>query len=113
MTHIIALDAVHHLFLGVGDDVHLPLRIGQGTRPLKESRVCFSPPQHFKEEFPHAKLVGPKGLVDKRKDLKFDIILPDAPLDSELSAEFRAIPLTGHPNEVRLPRRERTCAAFC
>lgn len=29
-------------------------------------------------------------------------MLPEAKLDSDLEAEFRAIPLTGHPNEVML-----------
>ena len=51
--------------------------------------------------YPQAKLVGPKGLVSKRKDLKVDIVLPDDRLDADLDKEFRAIPMTGHPNEVR------------
>jgi hypothetical protein len=50
--------------------------------------------------YPQAKLVGPKGLVNRRKDLKFDIVLPEDALDAELDKEFKAIPMTGHPNEV-------------
>ena len=72
VSHIIALDAVHHLYIS-----------------------------DFAKLYPNAKIVGPKGLVSKRKDVKFDIVLPDSPLDPELEKEFRAIPLTGHPNEVR------------
>ena len=72
VSHIIALDAVHHLYVS-----------------------------DFAKLYPNAKVVGPKGLLKKRKDIKFDIVLPDAPLDAELEKEFRAIPLTGHPNEVK------------
>lgn len=54
----------------------------------------------FVKLYPNAKVVGPKGLVSKRKDLKFDIVQPDSPLDPELDKEFKAIPMTGHPNEV-------------
>lgn len=72
VSHIVALDAVHHLY--VSDFVKL---------------------------YPNAKVVGPKGLVSKRKDLNFDIVQPDSPHDPELDKEFRVIPMTGHPNEVR------------
>lgn len=51
--------------------------------------------------YPNAKLVGPKGLVSKRSELNFNIVQPENPLDAELSTEFKAVALTGHPNEVR------------
>lgn len=50
--------------------------------------------------YPNAKLVGPKGLVSKRSELNFNIVQPDSPLDAELAQEFKAVALTGHPNEV-------------
>ena len=58
-------------------------------------------PQDYVKLYPQAKLVGPKALVAKRKDLKFDIVFPESPLDSELAAEFDAVLMKGHPNEVR------------
>lgn len=70
VSHIIALDAVHHMFLS-----------------------------DYLKVYPNAKLVGPKGLVSKRSDLKFDIVQPDTSLDAELAQEFKAVALTGHPNE--------------
>lgn len=71
MSHIIAFDKVHNLYLA-----------------------------DFKKLYPNAKLVGMTGLVDHRKDLHFDIVLPRDQLDAELAKEFVAIPMTGHPNEV-------------
>merc|ERR1712093_90358 len=47
----------------------------------------------------NAKLVGVDGLVEHRKDLKFDIVVPRDPLDAELAQEFDVISMTGHPNE--------------
>ncbi|KAL7010212.1 hypothetical protein EMMF5_000232 [Cystobasidiomycetes sp. EMM_F5] len=70
VSHIVALDAVHQLYLS-----------------------------DYIKSYPNAKLVGPKGLVKKRSDLKFDLILPDTGLDKEMQAEFDAIPMAGHPNE--------------
>ena len=32
--------------------------------------------------------------------MKFDIVPPENPLDAELAQEFKAVALTGHPNEV-------------
>lgn len=60
--------------------------------------ICFL--QDYSKSYPNAKIVGPKGLVEKRKDVKFDIVQPDHPLDEDLAKEFKAIALTGHPNEV-------------
>jgi hypothetical protein len=56
--------------------------------------------QDYLKTYPNAKLVGPKGLVSKRSELHFNIVQPENALDPELAQEFKAIPLTGHPNEV-------------
>ncbi|CAD6571244.1 MAG: hypothetical protein CYPHOPRED_004363 [Cyphobasidiales sp. Tagirdzhanova-0007] len=69
VSHIVALDAVHQLYLS-----------------------------DYIQAYPSAKLVGPSSLVSRRKDLKFDIVLPGSPLDPELAKEFQAIPLAEHLN---------------
>lgn len=71
VSHIVALDAEHAMYMS-----------------------------QYAQQYPSARLVGPAGLVKKRTDLTFSTSLPDQPLDSELAAEFQAIALPGHPNEV-------------
>lgn len=58
--------------------------------------------QDYLKVYPNAKLVGPKALVSKRSELHFDIVQPENELDAELAKEFKAVALTGHPNEVSI-----------
>lgn len=95
VSHIIALDAVHHMFLSVSNKISILQKI-----PVLQDIAYSLLAQDYLKVYPNAKLVGPKGLVSKRSELKFDIVQPENPLDAELAQEFKAVALTGHPNEV-------------
>lgn len=108
VSHIIALDAVHHMFLSVClCSERLPLcnrervvMANPSKLSLRVLRIVLI--QDYLKVYPNAKLVGPKGLVSKRSELHFDIVQPENELDAELAKEFKAVALTGHPNEVSI-----------